>query len=138
MITKNAYNQRPKGTEYEVNITQYPQSSQLQLALIHSSEGSKLWEHDIVLIKQPWGLAAYMGVYNQAMTAFEFIALGWLSIPSITFEKAYNESESYGNVFDFYIEYEDYRKCLPLQWPYKTFEKNLEFYLNRRWFSLYQ
>lgn len=76
MITKNAYNQRPKGTEYQVNITQYPQSSQLQLALIHSSEGNKLWEHDVVLVEQPWGIEAYMGVYNQAMTAFEFIALG--------------------------------------------------------------
>ncbi len=60
MITKNAYNQRPKGTEYEVDITQYPLNNQLQLALIHSKDGNKLWEHDIVLVKQSWGIAAYM------------------------------------------------------------------------------
>lgn len=73
MITKLAFENRPRGTEYD---TPSQHDLQLQLALIHSHEGDRIYEHDVVLVEQPWGLAAYMGVYNQEMTAFEFIALG--------------------------------------------------------------
>lgn len=128
MITKPWKANRPRWLEYECE--------EPTLALVRTgSPGEKIWEHDVLWKIVKWIPYFYIVIYNESINSFIAYPLGWHSISK---EHATDELEIYENIFDFYMKYEAFRKWLPIQWPYKTFVKNLEFYLNNAGFSLYR
>lgn len=127
MLTKPWKANRPRGLEYDIE--------EINLALVRWwPPDTKLWEHDVLGWKHLWVWYFYITIYDEKIDAFIAYPLGWHSVGKTHI----NELEIYENVFDFYMKYEEFRKCLPIQWPYKTFLKNLEFYLNNAGFSLYR
>ena len=126
MITKPWKANRPPGLEYE--------NEWQTLALVQWEWTEKIWEHDVLSLRLSGMQYFYMVIYQESINAFIAYPLGWHSFWSTHIDKL----EIYENIFDFYMKYEEYRKLLPIQWPYKTFVKNLEFYLNNAGFSLYR
>lgn len=124
MLTKEWKKNRPRGVEYDVES--------IQLWLIeNTTPPDKVYEHDVLMFN--W--YAYIAIYDEQMLSFIAYPLWGHSIPK---KHITDELEIFVNIFDFYIEYDQFRKTLPLRWPYKTFSKNLEFYLNNAGYSLYR
>lgn len=127
MITKPWKANRPRWLEYECE--------EPTLALIRSGNpDERIWEHDVLRLNKAWYDYFYIALYQEDINAFIAYPLWGHMISKTHIDKL----EIYENIFDFYIKYEAFRKWLPIQWPYKTFVKNLEFYLNNAGFSLYR
>ena len=126
MITKPWKANRPRGLEYE--------NEWQTLALVQWQWTEKIWEHDVLGYKTGGMTHLYIVVYQESINSFIAYPLWWHSIGKTFIDRL----EIYENIFDFYMKYEEYRKYLPIQWPYKTFVKNLEFYLNNAGFSIYR
>ena len=123
MLTQKWYKQRPKGVEYE---------NEIELTLVKAwLPSDRIVEHDVLMKDN----VAYIVIYNEQLLAYIAYPLGGHLIPSRHIDE---EMEIYENIFDYYIKYEDHRNLLPIIWPYKTFEKNLEFYLNNAGYSIYR
>lgn len=128
MISKNWHRNRPRGVEYDLY--------DIQLALVYSKQPDrKIYEHDVLVKWSKTSAYAYIVVYDEDIMAYIAYPLWGHSIPKT---HIIDELELFENVFDFYIKYEKYREyLLPTNGPYKTFSKNLEFYLNNAGYSLY-
>ena len=128
MITKPWKANRPCWLEYECE--------EPTLALIRSGDpDERVWEHDVLRDTLWWKDYFYIAVFSEAVNCFIAYPLRWHSIVK---KHIGDTMEVYENIFDFYIKYEAHRKQLPIQWPYKTFVKNLEFYLNNAELSIYR
>lgn len=127
MLTKQWKNNRPRWTEYEI--------SEINLALIRwwTSE-ERIWEHDVLWFKHLWAWNFYIAIFDEKIGAFIAYPLWWHSITKTHIEGL----EIFENVLDFYMKYPEHRNLLPIKWPYKTFVKNLQFYLNNDGYSLYR
>ncbi len=126
MITKSWKANRPRGLEYE--------NEWQTLALIQWQWTEKIWEHDVLRLNKAWYDYFYIAIYQEDINVFIAYPLCGHMIKKTHIDKL----EIYENIFDFYMKYEEFRKWLPIKWPYKTFVKNLEFYLNNAGYSIYR